>query len=144
MKVRIISKTLDLDSEFYFGQELTVTNGFSKEPIEIIEKCSTFNCYTMKVNDNIFQKMISDLRIIIKAYNIDSLQYSELSVSDFFTIWHFVYSNRRYSNDNRNVKFVDGKRILEQDNNFEYYPCDTNDNTLLTALKKAVNIIYNN
>jgi hypothetical protein len=97
----------------------------------------------MKINDNVLQKMISDLRVVIKAYNLDSLKYTELSISDFFTMWHFVYNNRRYLNDNRNIKFVEGKRILEHDDDFEFYPCDTNDDTLLTALKKAVKIIYN-
>lgn len=92
----------------------------------------------MKISDNIFQKMKSDLAIIIKAYGLSELKFGELKESDFYTLWHFVYCNRKYPESNKNVRLVNGKRLLSLDINFEYYPCDTNDNTLGTALKKAI------
>jgi hypothetical protein len=103
----------------------------------------TLNNLLMKINENVYYKMKSDLRVIIKAYGLSELKFTDLSISDFYTIWHFVYMNRRYSDDNRNVKFINGKRLLSMDDNYVYYPCDTNDDTLLTGLKKAIKEILN-
>jgi hypothetical protein len=49
-------------------------------------------------------------------------------------LWAKVYNNIKYYNDNANVYFIDGKRLFEQNENFEYYIDDTNDKTIETAL----------
>ena len=100
----------------------------------------------MKVNELVFKKMKSDLRIVLDYYkDLYGITFDniEIPVSTYFNLWHSVYANKRYTNDNKNVNFVEGKRLFELDESFEYYPCDTNDDTLLTALRKAIKEIYN-
>jgi hypothetical protein len=62
------------------------------------------------------------------------------TISDKFYLWAIVYNNIKYYNDNANVYFIDGKRLFEQNSNFEYYIDDTNDKTIETAL----NFVFNN
>jgi hypothetical protein len=97
----------------------------------------------MKIDSNTFLKMKTDLSVIIKSYNLNYIKFEDLTDSDIFAIWSFVYNNRKYTESNKNVKFIDGMRLLPLDIDFNYYPCDTNDNTLLTALKKAIKDILN-
>jgi hypothetical protein len=98
----------------------------------------------MKVSKIELEKMKSDLRVVLNHYNkVHNISFEGFDVFDIpdsicFNLWTIVYSNRRYGNDNSNVIFVNNTRLLEYDENFVFYPCNTNDNTLLTALKKAI------
>jgi hypothetical protein len=96
----------------------------------------------MKVSELGFQKMKSNLKVVLDYYrNIHGLTFNGIDIpeSTYFNLWSIVYANKRYTDDNKNVKFVNGKRLFEYDETFEYYPCNTNDKTLFTALKKAIN-----
>lgn len=95
----------------------------------------------MKVTQIEFEKMKADLRVVFNYYktihNISFKGINDIPVSTYFNLWHIVYANKKYTDDNRNVIFVNGERLFKFDDYFEYYICDTDDNSLLTALKKA-------
>jgi len=100
----------------------------------------------MKVTEVEFQKMKADLKVVFDYYrNVHGITFNGIKYipeSSYFNFLCIVYANKRYTDDNRNVKFINGKRLFEYDETFEYYLCDTNDNTLYTALKKAVKEIF--
>lgn len=101
----------------------------------------------MKVTKEVFEKMKSDIKVILDHYKLKTESIESISDSTLFAIWRKVYQNRYSPSEvkfngvmqvNPNVDFNDvGERILERIDTFEFYPCDTNDNTLLTALRKA-------
>lgn len=93
----------------------------------------------MKVTKEIYLQMKKDLKIVLDHYlYVHNVNFNtgDIPESTYFNLWHIVYSNRRYEL-NPNIIFVNDKRLLEYNPEFEYYPCNTNDNTLYTALKKA-------
>ena len=52
--------------------------------------------------------------------------------------------NRRYNDSNLNIrKGLDEKRLLEYNPDYEIYPCNTNDETLETALKYILEKLLN-
>jgi len=95
----------------------------------------------MKVSEIEFQKMKSNLKVVLDYYyNIHGVTFNYIDIpeSTYYNLWNIVYANKRYTDENKNVKFINGKRLFEYDETFKFYPCDTNDNTLLTALKKVI------
>ncbi len=49
-------------------------------------------------------------------------------------VWYKTYCFATYGDDNPNA-YHNGKRVFEQRDDVELYPCDSNDDTLLTALR---------
>lgn len=60
-----------------------------------------------------------------------------------FDLWHKLYCNINYDDNNPNVIFVSGKRLFVRNTGFLMYPDNTNDDTLKTGLLKVISeIIY--
>lgn len=98
----------------------------------------------MKVSQDVLIKMKSDIEVILNHYNLINIKYEDFSTTDIFNIWSIVYANRKYNENNSNVIFTSNDvRLLERDLTFEWYPCDTNDNSLETALRKVLKEILN-
>lgn len=57
------------------------------------------------------------------------------------TLHFFVYSQKNFDSDNANVKFINGKRMFDQNNSFLLYPEGCNDNHIETAIKQAIKIV---
>lgn len=53
----------------------------------------------------------------------------------------FIYSQKNFNSDNANVKFINGKRMFEQNESFLLYPEGCNDNHIETAMRKAYKTI---
>ena len=104
----------------------------------------------MKVTNEAFQKIKSDIKAVMDFHNVSGT--IEIYSDEILTsIWHRTFQNR-YSQSrvkiggvevsNPNIDFKEnGDRLLERDTKYKLYPCDTNDTTLLTAVRKAVNEI---
>jgi len=86
----------------------------------------------MKIDNITKNKMKKDIEVICNYYL--KKEVKELRIGDLFNIWNKVYCNRHYSNDNPNVVLIDNIRLLPMDFSIDFYPCNTNDNTLQTAL----------
>jgi hypothetical protein len=96
----------------------------------------------MKVDTKTLTNMEEDIRVIIKFFNLNPI---DLNVNDLNDVWLHVFMNRNYPDNNPNVKKDnEGKRILSQIEDFELYPCDTNDTTIYTALNKILDNLKNN
>ena len=97
----------------------------------------------MKVDFKTLQSITRDLKVIVElcGYMEVFRRYKDNKVATAHTLWHGVYCNRRYPSDNPNVKFIGLKRVLPYTPDFERYPCDTKDDTLKTALIKALDSI---
>lgn len=93
----------------------------------------------MKYPQEQFEKLVTALKTI-KAKRPDITDaFENLHVS---TVHYFVYKNLRFPSNNPNVTFMpDGSRLLEIDETFELYPNDTNDDTVSTAVRKALKIV---
>ena len=88
----------------------------------------------MKVTGNDLLKMRADIKILVD-YLTEGKGFKNPSITTMHDVWFNVYANRRYEDSHPMVIKIEGKRLLEQDKNFDLYPCDTNDNTIETALK---------
>jgi hypothetical protein len=92
----------------------------------------------MKVTPEVYQKMKSDIKVILNIYfpYAETIPFEFFRISDLHEIWFKVYANRKYEDSHPMVQKKNGKRVLKLDESFEMYPCDTNDNSLQTALIK--------
>lgn len=86
----------------------------------------------MKIDSIVRQKMKEDIAIMVNYFF--PIGISELSIGNMHNVWFKVFSNRKYDDKNPNVIFIDGVRLLSYDEHYELYPCDSNDNSLQTAL----------
>ena len=88
-------------------------------------------------------KIKHDTFIIMSERILKALKYLEVRASnitdtcDQIRVWSFVVSNIKYNDSNLNVVTIGGKRLFAQDRSIEFYPDNTNDKTLETALKKV-------
>ena len=90
----------------------------------------------MKVDKNTYSDIKKDMLTIINYHHIDK---KTLSDYDLNNIWFHVYMNRTYDLGNKNViKTRSGRRLLSKIENFELYPCGTNDTTIYTVWKKLL------
>ena len=88
----------------------------------------------MKIDKNTLQIMTNDIKVIIDHKKLD---VNLLDVNELNYLWFATYCNRTYSDDNKNVfKDSSGNRVLSyiDRENYDLYPCNTNDNTIYTAL----------
>ena len=59
--------------------------------------------------------------------------------SDLMHVWFRTATSASFDDTNPNVlRDADGKRLFEYDFNYPLYPCDTNDITMQTAIRKAI------
>ena len=86
----------------------------------------------MKVDVNTKNRMKNDIKVICDYFFPKGI--NELSIGNIWNVWQKTFENRKYHETNGNVVSIEGKRLLTQDLNYELYPCNTNDNTLQTAL----------
>lgn len=96
----------------------------------------------MKIDKLTLDQMKNDIEVICKYFFPKGI--NELSIGNMHNIWFKTFANRKYDDLNGNVIFVNGKRLLKQDDLYSLYPCDTNNNSLQTALIlifKQLNII---
>jgi len=99
----------------------------------------------MKVNKQIFNQLKSQLETLVEHLGFEQTQqqYHQEKVGTAFWLWHKLYMCISYPDDNPNVfRKADHSRLFKQDASFVLYPCDTNDDTLLTALVKALDQIF--
>jgi hypothetical protein len=90
----------------------------------------------MKIDKSTLSTMEQDLIIVA---NHLKLTLSELNTNDINNLWFYVYCNRNYNTENHNVIKINEVRLLSQINDFELYPCNTNDISIYTAWKYFVN-----
>ena len=90
----------------------------------------------MKVNAITYSDIKKDMLTIINYHCID---VKTLTIHELNGIWFHVYMNRTYDLGNKNViKTRSGRRLLSKIENFELYPCNTNDTTIYTVWKKLL------
>ena len=102
----------------------------------------------MKISNEVFEQMKKDIEKLFQYHNLINIEFSKLDSKDLYNTWHRLYTNIYSPTEcringkleiNTNIDFLpNGKRLFEYNPKFEYYPCDTNDSSLLTALKKVV------
>ena len=101
----------------------------------------------MKVDFKHYQEMKAELKTLINHIGYIKLyQYwvnnKQDRISLSHSLWHKVYCNKTYTADNPNVIMTRQGRLLRYDPEFSMYPCNTNDDTLKTALIKAITEIF--
>jgi hypothetical protein len=92
----------------------------------------------MKIDNGTLKKMEEDIKVVL---NYLDLTPASLNVNDLNNVWFKTWCNRTYSDNNPNViKDKNGKRILSfiDRDNYDLYPCNTNDTTIYTALNKIL------
>ena len=97
----------------------------------------------MKVDNKTLEIMQTDIKQVLSFLG---LQAKDLNVNDLNNIWFMTWCNRTYPDNNGNVKKdASGQRILSyiDRDNYELYPCDTNDTTIYTALNKILKNLQN-
>ena len=88
---------------------------------------------SLKIIIDICQKVVNFYRDEMKI----NLDLSKLTESEMNFIYFKGYCSIQYEDNNPNVLKINDKRLFEYNPNFKYYQCDTNDNTLNTAIKQA-------
>ena len=97
----------------------------------------------MKINLETRKKMVQDMLVVVDYFKITPEQLEKITIGELHNIWFHAFINRNFNDSNSNVKFINGKRLLKQDKTVEQYPCDSDDNTLTTALKWCLREIIN-
>jgi hypothetical protein len=92
----------------------------------------------MKIDRSTYLKMQADINIILPYYMVRyEVEKKEITEGLMHDIWFRVYANRAWAdNDPRIFRTELGERLLRLDKDFDLYPCDTNDDTIGTALNK--------
>lgn len=80
------------------------------------------------------QDMLTVLRYLkdVKGATINA---ANLTINDLYRLWGIVANNKRFTDDNANVFYINGKRLFEQVEKFDFYVDGTNDTTIMTAFK---------
>lgn len=93
----------------------------------------------MKVSKEQIQIMRNDIAVVVDYLKgqgkLTDAQLSDANV--MYQIWGIVNSNRKFDDTNKNVIKVNGQRLLPQNEDHVFYIGDTNDTTIITALKEA-------
>lgn len=85
-----------------------------------------------------FYKLTEALPIVLNFFNITPAQVEPTNVGLLNTLHYKVYQQKNYTDDNANIKYVDGKRLLPIDESFKLYPDGCNDDHIETAMKNAI------
>lgn len=93
---------------------------------------------TMKIDNTTFLQMQADLNLILPFYMVrNQIELEEITEAMMHHIWFEAYANRTWAdNDPKIYRDELGERILSKKENYDLYPCDTNDTTISTALNK--------
>ena len=86
----------------------------------------------MKIDKTTQNKMKGLISIILNHYGVNPQAITTIGAK--FNVWQRAHMNVYYPDDNKNVIFVNGERLIKQDKSVLFYPCDSNDNTLSTCL----------
>ena len=97
----------------------------------------------MKISQNTKNQMISDIQVIVNHLAKNSRVFDITEPTTQYLLWNITVINRKYDNKNGNVIFVNGSRLLPQIESYDFYPDNTNDNTITTALKSVFKEITN-
>jgi hypothetical protein len=95
----------------------------------------------MKIDNLTLSKMEKDIKIVIDYLKLSP---KELNVNDLNNLWFKTWCNRTYTND-RVYKDIAGNRLLSfiDRDDYDLYPCDTNDTTIYTGLNKILKNLQN-
>ena len=98
----------------------------------------------MKIDNLTLANMEQDIKTVIKNTDFP-VKISDLTVYDLNNIWFMTWCNRTYPDNHPMVIKINGQRILSFIDRDEYdlYPCNTNDNTIFTALNKILKNLQN-
>ena len=77
----------------------------------------------MKIDFNTRTKMKNDISIVINHFFPKGIH--ELSIGNIWNIWFKTFENRRYPDNNPNVIFDKGFRLLSFNSDYELYPCNS-------------------
>lgn len=91
----------------------------------------------MKVDKKTLIEISKKFKLVIKHFKLDIVE--KPTDTDLWRMWHWIHEEIAY--DNSHPRFDDHKRIFEYDPNHSLYPCDTNDKTMTTALRKAYKLL---
>ncbi len=97
----------------------------------------------MKIDNETLLIMQNDIKTLVGFLKLD---VNKLDVNDINNAWFLTWCNRTYDNNNRNVlKKENGERLLSfiDRENYDLYPCNTNDTTIYTALNKILKNLQN-
>ena len=99
----------------------------------------------MKIDNLTLAQMENDIKTIIN--NIDfPKKIKDLNVYDLNNLWFITWCNRTYPDSHPMVKKdLTGQRILSfiDRDNYDLYPCGSNDTTIFTALNKILKNLQN-
>lgn len=103
----------------------------------------------MKVTPKAYAAILADMTAVFDQLSVESQTCFMLAPDRraAWQLWHKVVDDRRHDDNHprfRDITFEDGtkrpadvRRLPHVGFDFELYPCDTNDETLATALVKA-------
>ena len=97
----------------------------------------------MKIDNRTLENMQADIKVIL---DLDGLQAKNLNVNELNYIWFVTWCNRTYPDTHPMVKKdIGGNRVLAfiDRDNYDLYPCNTNDTTIYTALNKILKNLQN-
>jgi hypothetical protein len=97
----------------------------------------------MKIDNLTLSKMEKDIKVVIDYLKLNP---KELNVNDLNNLWFKTWCNRTYPDESKNVfKDISDKRILSfiDRDDYDLYPCDTNDTTIYTGLNKILKNLQN-
>ena len=95
----------------------------------------------MKVDKVTYTRIVSNLETIIDYFGKSDIlvMFEDDNVNTAFMLWHKLFCCKTYDTENPNVlKAEDGSRYFLLDDTWTLYPCNTNDDTIKTAIVKAV------
>lgn len=98
----------------------------------------TNDTINMKYPAQQFDKLTKALPVLLDSYGITTEQARDLTVGQLHTVHCRVFQQKNYTDDNANVKFIDGQRLFPIDEAFKLYPDGCNDDHIETAMKAAI------
>jgi hypothetical protein len=94
----------------------------------------------MKIDNKTLAKMEQDIKTVIQNTDIP-VKIKDMTVYDLNNIWFIAWCNRTYPDNHPMVKKdQNNKRILSfiDRDNYDLYPCQSNDTTIYTAFKQIL------
>lgn len=99
----------------------------------------------MKIDNKTLAKMEQDIKTVIQNTDIP-VKIKDMTVYDLNNIWFIAWCNRTYPDNHTMVKKdFSGQRILSfiDRDDYDLYPCNSNDTTIFTALNKILKNLQN-
>lgn len=96
----------------------------------------------MKVTKDVYSDIEEKVSIVLPYLlpkDKGAITIDRFTNSDLMHVWFRAATSVSFDDTNPNVlRDANGKRLFEYDFNYPLYPCDTNDTTMVTAIRKAV------